>query len=141
MRTGLGIDAPFGRRIGRRLDIQDIAQRVRLVLETRPGTLPWRPDFGCDLDRLVGQPLTQANLAEIRAAIQRALESALPEIVVLEIGVQLRTELGAPTRELARELPIAEAALIPFGAGAHLDISLLLEGPAGTWSLGLSLDR
>lgn len=141
MRTGLGLEAAFGQRIGQRLDIDAIGERVRLVLETRPGTLPWRPDFGCELDALVGQPLTAARLQEVRIAVQRAIESALPEVVVREIDLRLKTDLGAPTRERPRDLPIAEASLVPFGSGAGLDISLLLEGPGGTYSVGLSLDR
>jgi phage baseplate assembly protein W len=32
-----------------------LATRIRMVLETRPGHVPWRPTFGCDLAGLVGE--------------------------------------------------------------------------------------
>ena len=32
---------------------EKIAQKIRLILETKPGSIPWRPKFGCDPTRII----------------------------------------------------------------------------------------
>lgn len=106
-----------------------VADRVRLVLETRPGRIPWRPEFGCDLDPVVGKALTIERVGEVKIRVQAALNRFLPDLIISRLEVRVRTDLGADMR--SRRLPIAEASLVPFGANAMLDIELELQTPTG----------
>ncbi len=114
-----------------------VADRVRLVLETRPGRIPWHPEFGCDLDPVVGRALTIERVGEVRMRIQNALNRFLPDLLVTRLEVRIQTDLGADMR--SRRLPIAEASLVPFGANAMLDIELELQTPAGPVRLQLEV--
>jgi len=114
-----------------------VADRVRLVLETRPGRIPWHPEFGCDLDPVVGRALTIERVGEVRMRIQNALNRFLPDLLVTRLDVRVQTDLGADMR--SRRLPIAEASLVPFGANAMLDIELELQTPAGPVRLQLEV--
>ena len=106
-----------------------VADRVRLVLETRPGRIPWRPEFGCDLDPVVGKALTIEQIGEVTIRVQAALNRFLPDLLISKLEVCVRTDLGADMR--SRRLPVAESSLVPFGANAVLDIELELQTPTG----------
>jgi phage baseplate assembly protein W len=113
----------------------DIATRVRMVLGTRPGQLPWRPDFGCDLDRFVGQPLTQRRLDEIAETVRDAVEKHLPELTLEECAVRVETRWGAPADTERRFVPIAEAALVRLGVQASIQVELRLQTENGPLAL------
>ena len=87
--------------------------RVRMVLGTRPGQLPWRPTFGCDLDRFVGMPLTASRLDDMATLVRDAIERHMPEVDIIECGVRVETRWGAPSDAERRSGPIGEAALGP----------------------------
>ena len=106
-----------------------LAGRIRAVLETRPGRVPWRPEFGCDLSELVGQPATAERLSRARSAIEEAVRRWLPDVTVARCELRVVTSLG--THDRPREVPLAEAAIIPLGVYASLEIELDLDTELG----------
>jgi phage baseplate assembly protein W len=102
--------------------------RLRLVLETRPGRLPWRPDFGCDLAALVGEPATPQNLGRAKYQVDQALARWLPDVRVVRCEVALRPILAsvAPTGA-----PVGEGALLSLGTQAVLHVHLDLDTALG----------
>lgn len=111
--------------------------RLRLVLETRPGRLPWRPTFGCDLASLQGEPATPANLSRASFVVEQALQRWLPEVKVLRCAVQ-----SAPLPTLhAREpsTPAGEGALLSLGVHAELRVELDLASPLGALHVSTAL--
>ncbi len=111
------------------------AERIRMILETRPGTLPWRPDFGCDLDDLIGQPATTQRIGEARWRVENALRRWLPDVKVLNCQVQLARVEGGGEDIRRRDVPIAESALLALGLQAALEVLLDVETPSGPLSL------
>lgn len=111
------------------------AERIRMILETRPGALPWRPDFGCNLDDLVGQPATPQRVGEARWRVEHALRRWLPEVKIARCTVQVtRVESGSEAMR-QQGVPIAESALLAFGTQAALEVLLDVETPTGPLSL------
>ena len=43
------------------------------------GDIPWRPDFGCDVTGLAGEPATPARVQETRALVERTIQEWLPD--------------------------------------------------------------
>lgn len=129
----------------RRLDAAEaLLTRVRLVLETRPGRLPWRPDFGCDLASLAGQPASGATLQLARTRVEAALRTWVPEVQVRRCEVRLHTDLGlGPSRagggRSGSEVPLPERALLRLGASAWLDVELELLADTGPVALTAAL--
>ena len=117
------------------------AERVRIVLETRPGTLPWRPDFGCDLGKLVGQPATPARVGEVRWKIEQAVRRWVPSVRVARCRVELVPLDDGDAVKSGPKLPLAEVALLCLGTQVALEVSLDLETPQGPLSLQAHLAR
>ncbi len=58
-----------------RVELQDsIRDTVGLILSTRLGTIPFSPDFGCDLWDKEYADLYAANKADIRASLRNAID-------------------------------------------------------------------
>lgn len=113
---------------------EQVAARVRLVLETRPGTLPWAPELGCDLSSLVGRPATADTLTTVASLVRDAVRRGVPGVILQRCDVRLVTHLGAaPGRD--RALPVAESALVPFSLEANLEVALDLLTATGPLSL------
>lgn len=66
--------------------IEEIAQSILLILHTPKGTVPYLPEFGCDLLSYMGQPLAEGRIVE---SIILALERWEPRIAVESIRVTL----------------------------------------------------
>lgn len=125
----MGLRLPLDGRLNKPLAAPTLADRVRLVLETRPGQVPWRPELGCDLEPLLGKTLTPERLSDARWRIQAALEDFLPGVSVSRIDIHVRSDLGADMSN--RRLPVAEASLVPYGAHGALEIDLELQTRTG----------
>lgn len=108
-----------------------LAMRVRMVLETRPGRVPWRPDFGCDLSGLVGFPATPDLLAKARSAIQNALKAWIRDVTILRVEVRATPVTGGHGASAYGAVPVAESALLTLGVQAILEADIELKGPAG----------
>lgn len=102
-------------------------ERVRLLFETERGTLPWRPKFGLDLSWLQGEALTRSALARVSEVVRETIHHNLPDVELEAVKVVARSDLTQrmPARE--RGVPIAEAALLPYGAGAHLEVHVTIR--------------
>lgn len=132
---GLGGDPREGR-----LDrAEALTARVRMVLETRPGRLPWRPDFGCDLEGLAGQPATGATLQLARMRIEEALERWVPHVEIRRVDVRFATREGQGLGRSSAEVPPAEAALMKIGAQGWMDVRLDLVGEVGPLRLNAAV--
>lgn len=112
-----------------------LAARVRLVLETRPGRLPWRPTFGCDLAGLVGFPVTDELVARVRQRISSALGEWLPDSTVVSVDVRAVPLSSGLALSTERSVPAAEAAMLVLGVQAELEAVIELTGPDGSVTL------
>jgi phage baseplate assembly protein W len=53
---------------------QSLTHSIGLLLSTRPGALPFEPDFGCDLWDKEYADIVTANKANIRASLRNAID-------------------------------------------------------------------
>jgi hypothetical protein len=113
-----------------------LAQRVQLVLSTRPGELPWEPEFGCDLRMLVGVPAGSAVKAIAEHTITGALRRWVPEAGLKSCNVHVKP---LPSPGFQPVGPV-EAALVPFGAQAALLVDLLIETADGDAAITLEVE-
>ncbi len=103
--------------------------RLRMVLETRPGRVPWRPEFGCDLQGLVGEPASPQNLARASFLVQRAINRWIPEVEVISCTCSAQVApKSMPESGLA---PAGEGALLSLGSQATLQLHLVIRSTAG----------
>ena len=58
--------------------VPEVLSAIGQVLGTSKGTLPWRPDFGCDLERLRHQPNSATTEDLARVFVQDALQQWEP---------------------------------------------------------------
>ena len=131
---------PLGRPARHLGEDEALALRVQRLLETRPGTLPWEREFGCDLDDLVGAAATGVRLSEARWRVQQALARWLPELRVSRCEVRaVRSDGRAEALHRYREVPPAEAALLSLGVQASIEIDLDLNSPGGPLAVAVVL--
>lgn len=112
--------------------------RLRLVLETRPGRLPWRPDFGCDLEFLIGEPASPQNLARAEFHVQQALARWLPDVTTRRLTVTAQPIAAGPTGS-SPTAPPGEGALVSLGTQAVLVVRLELSTNWGPQILSTSI--
>lgn len=106
--------------------------RLRLVLETRPGRVPWRPEFGCDLEALVGEPATPQNLNRARFHVEQALARWLPDLKVHRLAVEVEP-IGTPAA--GGDAPAGEGALVSLGTQGVLVVRVEIATPWGPLTL------
>lgn len=94
-------------------DLEDVRQCVRIILLTPKGTVPHRPDFGCDAWQWLDAPLPVAT-PRIVAAVVEALETHEPRVAVDRVSVQpgdapghLIVTVTLRIRETAQPLSVA----------------------------------
>lgn len=128
---------PLGERRPWRAPGEALADRVRMVLETRPGQIPWRPEFGCDLDDISGHCATPQLISYVEWKVRGAVGRWLKDVKVKKCQVQVvNSNQGARHRTV----PAAEAALMSVGSQANLVVALELQGPDGPASLTATLN-
>ena len=66
---------------------RDIAQAIRIILETIPGERVMRPEFGCGLRRYLMKPNTVAVRALLRHDVEAALRQFEPRIDLTSVEV------------------------------------------------------
>lgn len=115
------------------------ADRIRSVLLTRPGTLPWRPQYGFDIEWLLGQPLNTVNVTLLRMRLRSTLARWLPDLKVNELKIAVHSDHRALVQS-DRYVPPAEAALLPYGSGGRVEILLDVTTPSGPLEFGMNLD-
>ena len=87
---GTGLAFPFA--VDQRGDVGlvsnalDVEQAIVIILSTAPGERPMRPEFGCDVHRLVFERINGATLAQMERAIRAALRRWEPRIEVERVS-------------------------------------------------------
>ncbi|MBI1395198.1 MAG: hypothetical protein GC151_04390 [Betaproteobacteria bacterium] len=66
---------------------EDVAQSLRILLSTVPGERVMHPAFGCGLNRMVFEQITEAMLTELRDLIRRAILFFEPRVTLEEVDV------------------------------------------------------
>ena len=87
-------------------DEPSVRQSIEIILSTRKGERVMRPDFGCDLDKLLFEPNNRATQALAEFEVTEALKMWEPRIEVLDVharaggdnGEQLLNEVGYRVR-------------------------------------------
>jgi phage baseplate assembly protein W len=114
--------------------------RLDMVMHTHVGGLPWRPNFGCDLTGLVGEPATPSRINEARTAVSSAISRWLPEANVNECQIQLVANEGSSATYREVGIPVAESALVSMGTEARLELKIDLEIEDELIEIGTELD-
>jgi phage baseplate assembly protein W len=90
---GTGIAFPLGvdarGRVAFAHDETDIDQAIGLIIDTRPGERPMRPEFGCSVHDSVFERVDAQTTGKIEEAIRSALDRWEPRIEVERIGFDL----------------------------------------------------
>jgi phage baseplate assembly protein W len=101
-------------------DAEAIRQSLMLLLSTRPGERVMRPDYGCDLWRLVFSPNDDTTAGLAIHYVRRAVERFEPRVVILaidagpaadapdrlEVILDYRPKLGGPADRLVAAVPL-----------------------------------
>lgn len=88
------LNAGLGR-FHRLTEAEEIAQSVRLILTTRRGERPFRPEFGTRLDQFAFEIVNTTTKNLIRQEVQSALRMWEPRICNIEVDFDHRPEEGA----------------------------------------------
>lgn len=94
--TGWGFPPTFSIKtseVGMLSDEEDIKSSLEILLTTRPGERVMRPDYGCNLDELVFEPLTTTFKTYIKDLISTAILYYEPRIEVNSIDLDDTGEL------------------------------------------------
>jgi phage baseplate assembly protein W len=119
---------------------QTSLSRLGMIMHTKVGDIPWRPEFGCDLTGLVGEPATPSRINETRAAVSGAIRRWLPDVIINECEVHLISSEGTASKYRESGIPIAESALVAMGTEARLELKIDLEIEDQQIELGTELD-
>jgi phage baseplate assembly protein W len=65
---------------------QDIAEAIRIILDTSPGERVMRPDFGCGASDYVFEAMNTATITALENSVRRALDIYEPRIVVDKVA-------------------------------------------------------
>jgi len=94
--TGWGFPPEFNNNIaavGLLSDAEDIRSSLEILLSTRQGERVLRPDYGCNLDELVFEPLTTTFKTYIKDLVSTAILYHEPRIDVNRIELDDTGEL------------------------------------------------
>ncbi len=111
------------------------ASRIRAILETRPGQMPWRPDFGCALDDLVGKPATPGNIDAAKSAIRHSITKWAPDLMIRRLDVRAVPVEGLSGNLRLPTVPLGETALLSLGAQARMEVRLEVDVPGHSFAV------
>ncbi|MEY4903213.1 MAG: hypothetical protein RLZZ292_1028 [Bacteroidota bacterium] len=74
-------------------DEEDIRQSLFILFSTTPGERVTHLEYGCDLQRMVFQPITETNKGIMKHIIKTAILFYEPRIDVEEINIDTREEI------------------------------------------------
>jgi len=66
----------------------DIRQSIEIILSTRPGERVLEPDFGCNLDQMLFEPLNLTLVSYMREVVKTALILHEPRIDVNDVVIR-----------------------------------------------------
>jgi len=101
-------------------DADAIRQALMLLLSTRPGERIMRPEYGCDLARLIFSPNDDTTAGLAIHLVRRAVERFEPRVVILaidagpvpdapdrlQVTLDYRPRLGGPADRLVADVPL-----------------------------------
>lgn len=114
--------------------------RLDMVLHSRVGDIPWRPDFGCDVTGLVGEPATPSRIQQTTALVERTIQEWLPDVTVNDCSVQLVHSGGVANTHRETGIPVAESALVAMGTESNLELKIDLEVENEVLEIGTDFD-
>ena len=86
---GSGLIAPLQRISGNDFAWSDgealVASSIRQILMTRPGELPWRPDFGVDLEQYRHRGATEVMASALANEISEAIARFEPRVSISSV--------------------------------------------------------
>lgn len=88
---GLGFPPRFDktiRDIGLVEALTDVQQSIEIILATRPGERALEPDFGCNLDQMLFEPLNLTLISYMREVVKTALILHEPRIDVNDVNIR-----------------------------------------------------
>ena len=94
--TGWGFPPAFSNKaaeVAMLSDVEDIQSSLEILLTTRPGERVMRPDYGCNLDELLFEPLTTTFKTYIKDLVSTAILYYEPRIEVNNIELDDTGEL------------------------------------------------
>jgi Bacteriophage baseplate protein W len=91
---------------------QTVRQALLLLLSTRPGERVLRPEYGCDLHRLVFEPNDDTTAGVVLHHVRRAIERWEPRVEILALD-------AGPDREDPSRLAIVLEYRVRFLAETH----------------------
>ena len=103
-------------------DADAVRQALILLLSTRPGERVMRPDYGCELPRLLFAPNDDTTAGLAIHYVRRAVERFEPRAIIvsidagpsplrpdrLDVVLDYRPRLGGPTETLTVTVPLQE---------------------------------
>jgi Bacteriophage baseplate protein W len=84
----VALDPQRGKAIKLAADETSVRQSIEIILSTAKGERVMRPDFGCDLNRLLFSPNNGTTRALAKFEVQEALLAWEPRIEVLNVDVR-----------------------------------------------------
>ena len=88
---GLGFPPTFDRNVGdlRMVEAEaDIVESLQIILATRPGERILEPDFGCNLDQMLFEPLNLTLISYMREVVRIALILHEPRIEINDVSIR-----------------------------------------------------
>jgi phage baseplate assembly protein W len=70
-------------------DVSDIVESLRILLSTNPGERVMLPAFGCGLQRMVFEDITEQMMTEMKEMIRKAILFFEPRISLNRIDTQV----------------------------------------------------
>lgn len=89
---GWGFSPAFDKLSGEVLMLEgadDIVSSLEILLSTRPGERVMQPDYGCNLDVLLFEPLTTTLVSEVKDIIETAIMYYEPRITLEDIDISM----------------------------------------------------
>lgn len=89
---GWGFSPAFDKLSGEVLMLEgadDIVSSLEILLSTRPGERVMQPDYGCNLDVLLFEPLTTTLVSEVKDIIETAIMYYEPRITLENIDISM----------------------------------------------------
>ena len=71
--------------------------------------------------------------------VRSALEQWLPQLAIRELKTRVVSDYGVGERD--RSIPLAESALLPYGAGGRVEIHLEVVSPDGPLDFDMTLSE
>jgi phage baseplate assembly protein W len=69
---------------------QDIAESLKILLNTKPGERVMQPAYGCDLHRLVFDMINESTMTDLKDVVTRAIQYFEPRVILEDIVVDDR---------------------------------------------------